>query len=173
MPCERVVFCKEKEIMNSSVKKNIISLLPFAGYAAVVVAVFGLALFPPEGQLIYGDDIHRTYYFFKLFLQQFIREGVIPWWNPYLFSGQPMMAHPQAILLFHPINWLFVFLPVPLATSLYVAFHILLAMCGMYWLLRTLSATPSTILRSNSGQRSGQATIPAKRDLAPRDSNQQ
>lgn len=106
------------------------------GYFGIIVVVFGRALIPPDGQLIFGDDIHLTYYFFRKFFAQFFWEGTIPWWNPYAFAGQPMMAHPQALLMFYPLNWLFVIGPINVAVSIYLAIHILLAMVGMYWFLR-------------------------------------
>ncbi len=111
-------------------------LWPILGYLVIIVLVFGRAFIPPEGQMIFGDDIHLTYYFFRKFFAQFFWQGTIPWWNPYAFAGQPMMAHPQALLMFYPLNWLFVILPTNIAVSVYLAIHMLLAMMGMYWFMR-------------------------------------
>lgn len=114
--------------------------LSIAGYITIVVAVFGPALLPGKGMLLFGDDIHRTYYFFREFFSVWFAKGIIPWWNPYLFSGEPFMANP-IVNIWYPGNWLFIILPLHVAYSWYLAFHVCWAMLGMFVLLRSMMGT--------------------------------
>ena len=110
--------------------------LPIILYCLVLLALFGRALWPDSGMLLYGDDIHRAYYFFREFFNHWISRGVFPWWNPSIFAGQPYIADP-VVNIWYPPNWLFFVLPLNLVYSWHIAFHILWAMMGMYLLMRT------------------------------------
>lgn len=103
----------------------------------MIVLVFGRTLLPSSGTLIFGDDIHRSYYFFIQYLVTSLRQGVIPWWNPYLFSGTPFMSNPITNA-FYPVNWLFLVLPGTTVYSLSIMIHLMIAMMGMYILLRKI-----------------------------------
>lgn len=107
------------------------------GYLLVILVVFGIALFPPEGQMIFGDDIHRQYYFFRQFFNEWIAKGIFPWWNPYLFGGEPFIANP-VVNIWYPVNWLFSLLPLPIAYSWHLAFHVFWAMVGMRKMMREI-----------------------------------
>ncbi len=115
--------------------RRISALVPVVVYMLVIGAVFGRALIPPPGQIIFGPDIFRYHYYQKPFLTSALSEGQIPWWNPYTFGGQPYMEHPQ-IAPWYPVNWLFAALPISVAFSLHFAVHLLIAMVGMYYLCR-------------------------------------
>lgn len=119
-------------------------ILAIVLYSIVVAFVFGRALFPGDGLLLFGDDIHGAYYFFRQFFNSFLQEGIWPWWNPYIFSGTPFIANP-IVNIWYPPTWLFVFLPLNIAYSWHVALHILWAMVGMYVLLRFLLRPTSYI----------------------------
>ncbi|HLD24451.1 MAG TPA: YfhO family protein [Patescibacteria group bacterium] len=106
-------------------------------YILVVVVVFGRALLPPEGFMIFGDDIHRQYYFFREFFNTWIRQGVFPWWNPYLFGGEPFIANP-VVNIWYPPNWLFIVLPLNIAYSWHLATHVVWAMVGMKRMIREI-----------------------------------
>src|SRR3989304_3349966 len=119
--------------------------LPVFIYLVVVAVVMGSALWPEEGKLIFGDDIHRSYSFFRQYFAQNIRQGTVPWWNPYLFAGYPFAANPS-VTMWYPPNWLFVILPYNQAFSLIIAGHLVLAMTAMYWLCRRWFDTGSSFL---------------------------
>ncbi|MBU2460336.1 YfhO family protein [Patescibacteria group bacterium] len=112
------------------------TLLALLGFVIVVAVVFGGALFPSEKMLLFGDDIHHYSYYVRRFLLSWFRKGVIPWWNPYQFSGYPFLANPQSVNPWYPASWMFFVLPFSFAFSWYVALHLIIAMTGMYWLLR-------------------------------------
>lgn len=103
----------------------------------VVLFVFLPALFSRDGFLIYGDDVHHQYYFYRQFFNIWLNRGVIPWWNPYFFSGAPFMASP-IVNLWYPPNWLYVFIPLAFAYPLHLVFHVVFAMEGMRRVLREL-----------------------------------
>ncbi len=131
-------------------RKKIIPLLPVVGlYCLVVALVFGRALLPGATEMIWGDDIHRVYYFFRQFFISFLREGIWPWWNPYIFSGAPFIADP-VVNIWYPPTWLFVFLPLNIAYSWHIALHIFWAMVGMYTLIRTINNSPQPTLNPSS-----------------------
>lgn len=80
-------------------------------------------------------DIYDAYYYWKNFLSVSIKEGTIPLWNPYNFSGTPFLSHPN-INIFYPPNWLFFILPLNWSFSWYFYLHIIIAGINMYWLAR-------------------------------------
>lgn len=102
----------------------------------LAITLLFLPLFnAPSGMMLFGDDLFRSYGFFRQFFAQSISSGQIPWWNPYLFSGMPFMANPS-VSSFYPINWLYVFFPLDKAFPLITAIHLMIAALGMYWLGR-------------------------------------
>ncbi len=119
-------------------------------YLAIVLYVFWPILLPPEGMLVFGDDIHRSYHFFRQLFGDAIAKGEFPWWNPYLFSGEPLIANPS-LAFWYPVNWLFAVLPYRFVYSWTIPLHIFWAMLGMFVLLRGLSSrrTPGSSLISN------------------------
>jgi len=114
-------------------------LLELAGYLVVVIVLFRRAIIPPSGWMLFGDDIHRAYYFFREFFNHWISKGVFPWWNPYLFGGMPFIADP-IVNIWYPVNWIFFVLPLNLAYSWHVAFHLILAGLGMFFLVKSVTA---------------------------------
>ena len=46
-------------------------ILPVGLYGAVIALVFGRALIPGATEIIWGDDIHRSYYFYRQFFNNF------------------------------------------------------------------------------------------------------
>ncbi|MBI5620881.1 YfhO family protein [Candidatus Gottesmanbacteria bacterium] len=111
--------------------------LPFLAYAILIFVIFRGVLVPPEGKILFGPDITRYHYWQRQFLGTALREGSVPWWNPYTMMGVPYIEHPQ-IPVWSPPNLLFVVLPTNVAVSWYIALHIFLAMSGMYILLRSI-----------------------------------
>lgn len=110
-------------------------ILPYVLYALLVVALFTPILVLSDNQLVFGEDIHRAYWFFRKFLVNAVTSGTIPFWNPYTFSGTPYLANP-IVNIFYPATWLYLILPLNEAFSVHIVFHVFLAMCGMYRLVR-------------------------------------
>ena len=71
---------------------------------------------------------------------QMVRSGHLPLWNPYIFSGMPMLAAAQGGFLF-PLNWFYlVFSPV-IATDLMTISAYMLAASGAYLFARRTGAS--------------------------------
>jgi hypothetical protein len=87
-----------------------------------------------------GGDLAPFLYPNYRFAAEHLRQGVIPLWNPHLYSGAPFAADIQSGL-FYPLN-LLVFLLVPTLTYEWLeylaVFHLWLAGTTMYLCLRLL-----------------------------------
>jgi hypothetical protein len=75
------------------------------------------------------------------------REGEVPLWNPYTFSGNPLLANYQSGVL-SPFNLLFFVLPFVDSWSILVLLQPLLAGLFMYLLVRSLKTTQAGSLIS-------------------------
>ncbi|MFA6092449.1 MAG: hypothetical protein WCU88_07315 [Elusimicrobiota bacterium] len=64
-----------------------------------------------------------------------LQSGRLPFWNPYIFAGLPLLANPQAAL-FYPPSVLFAVLPVGWAFSWFSFLHLCWAAFGMQLFLR-------------------------------------
>ncbi len=102
-----------------------------------------------------GGDLAPFLYPNYHFAAQYLRQGIIPLWNPHLYSGAPFAADIQSGL-FYPIN-LLVFLFVPQLTYEWLEylaiFHFWLAGTTMYLclrLLRPLTTDPRPLTRDES-----------------------
>jgi hypothetical protein len=122
----------KKEHIYKLKKLPIIELMVFS---IVALAVMGKTLLPPKGQMLAGEDIRRSVYFQKQFIFTALSHSELPLWNPYLLSGTPFTESPQ-VDMFYPVNIIFFLFSLPLAYSIFVAFHIVVAMFSSYWLSR-------------------------------------
>ena len=70
----------------------------------------------------------------KIFIAQNLLEGRLPLWNPYLFSGVPLIHDVnQSVLYFTSL--IFVLFPAAIATNLSVIIHVILVSLGTYLLI--------------------------------------
>jgi hypothetical protein len=113
--------------------------------AAVTTAIGALVLFAPvlvrPGTMAGGGDGYRLAYPFEDYVIQALRAGRIPLWNPYLFSGNPALAHPQT-LVFYPLQLIFRFLPAHQSMNWALILHVWLAGFGMALLCRRFGLHP-------------------------------
>lgn len=65
------------------------------------------------------------------------REGKLPWWNPYSFSGMPLAANIQSGT-FYPLNVLFFVLPFPIVWTALIMLQPILAGLFLFMYLRYL-----------------------------------
>jgi len=92
-------------------------------------------LFPNTNQIAFGGDLLTQFYFWKGYLVESLRSGTIPFWNPYLFSGIPFLAHPSTAF-FYPATLLYMLLPLNLSFSIVYFIHLVIAGWGTYILTR-------------------------------------
>ncbi|RJR29512.1 hypothetical protein C4564_02135, partial [Candidatus Microgenomates bacterium] len=82
-------------------------------------------------------DPIRQQYPYRIFAMRQLTQGVLPVWNPYSFSGMPILANIQSAI-FYPLNTLFFIFSESTAWSLLVFLQPLLAGVFMYWFLKEL-----------------------------------
>jgi uncharacterized membrane protein YfhO len=81
-------------------------------------------------KLQYGDVIHQIYPW-KTFVISALKNGQIPLWNPYNFSGHPFLADIQSAV-FQPLNILYFIMSQANAWAISVIFQPLLTLIGTY-----------------------------------------
>lgn len=94
--------------------------------------------FPTKNPLI-TDPILQTYPWRNQVIRN-LKEGNLPLWNPYNFSGQPLLANIQSSPL-QILNILFFILPFNLAWALQIILPPILVSAFMYFFLRSINLT--------------------------------
>ena len=92
-------------------------------------------------------DFHHYFYPTRLFAASCIRDGQIPLWNPYLYSGIPFLANLQSHI-FYPPAIIYYLLPFVFGLKLFVVSHFALAGLFMYLLGREFRLSKSASLVS-------------------------
>lgn len=90
--------------------------------------------YPNKAQYI---DTLRQIYPWKTFVKESFKNGVFPLWNPYNFSGAPMLANFQSSV-FYPLNFLYFLLPQIWAWSSLVVLQPLLALLFTFFYARRI-----------------------------------
>src|SRR5262245_12158443 len=106
-------------------KPRVLWLLLFASF---VLALFARYLFTSEPLIVSlaGEDIDQQYYAWRTYGFSELAAGRMPFWNPFIYGGQPYFAGFQSALLY-PVTWIHFLLPTHLAINFEIAIHILLA----------------------------------------------
>lgn len=95
-----------------------------------------------------GSDSIRMQLPWKELAFDLIKKGKLPLWNPYNFSGSPLLANYQSGL-FYPLNIFYLIFPPLTAWTLLTMFQVFLAMVFMYLLLRKFKLSkPASVLGS-------------------------
>jgi len=108
----------------------------------VLIAVIGyyqVALF----QNTLKWDVTDQYYPWRMFVVQCLRNGILPFWNPYEQFGYPMHADPQSGV-WYPVVWLMsLFGPYTLySVQLEFMLHVIGGGIGMLFLLQRFHVNP-------------------------------
>ncbi|MDI6782230.1 MAG: YfhO family protein [bacterium] len=117
-------------ILSQARYKNIIAMLLIVG----VALLFFFSVTFSNYTFGYGD-LHRYFYPLRFYVASCIKSGILPLWNPYLFSGYPCFAALQ-LGIFYPVSILVYILPFHLGFNLYIVSHFLLSGIFMYLLMR-------------------------------------
>jgi len=92
---------------------------------------------------LYGSDFVFYFHPVKKFVRQYLlTEGSLPFWNPYQFSGVPIIANIQASM-FYPPGFLYYLVSPELAYGYSTILHCMLGSVFMYGFMRTLSVSPA------------------------------
>ncbi|HEV3470829.1 MAG TPA: hypothetical protein VG148_16015, partial [Pyrinomonadaceae bacterium] len=103
----------------------LVTLLPLAYF---LPAVRGQVFLAPDDGVIFNVPL-------RVAAAAILREGSLPLWNPYIFSGMPLHASAQAGLLF-PLNWFYFLTDARAATNLMALSTYMLAALGAYLFAR-------------------------------------
>jgi hypothetical protein len=76
------------------------------------------------------------------FLGERLRALAVPGWNPYQFSGVPFAADPSSGWMYLPAMGIYALLPPFAATTVFIAFHLLLSAAAAYTLARLTGIVP-------------------------------
>ena len=98
-----------------------------------MLALYARLLF--TNRVLAGGDIQLYFYAYWEYVAATLREGRLPFWNPYLFLGAPLLANPQTAVLY-PLHWPLIWLPVTRQIYWSAALHTWLLALGGYALLR-------------------------------------
>ncbi len=107
--------------------------------AILLLAIGELALFWQvvfTSAMFFYRDVYNYTFPSARFIHDLCRQGFLPYWNPYLNYGQPVLANPN-LLFFYPFTLLIVLLPVDVAFTLHFLFHFALGGIGVYALARS------------------------------------
>src|SRR5271166_5782571 len=109
----------------------------WAAFLLATILFYFVPLFDSQTS-IQGDAVDIHYSAQKYFADS-VREGHLPHWTPYLFSGFPFLADPQTGA-WYPLHWPFFILGIsPRAIEWELALHAFLALWGTYLLARRLT----------------------------------
>ena len=101
--------------------------------ALLNVAMFWDTLIAPGSRVLGnpGADLAQHFLWWREFGFGELAKGNLALWNPHIFSGAPFFGAMQSALLYPP-NWLFLALPLPLATNWSIALSVWLLGAFMY-----------------------------------------
>jgi hypothetical protein len=113
--------------------------------AAAVVSLAPVLYFLPSvwsGSVLCPDDgtIFNTP--LRVAAANITLDGNLPLWNPYIFSGMPLLGSAQGGLLF-PLNWFYLVFNAQAATNLMVIASYVVAALGAYLYARRAGASPA------------------------------
>jgi len=89
-------------------------------------------------RILSGGDITHYLLYLRSFVAETIKHGIIPFWNPYIFSGVPCAAGMQPAV-FYPLNLvIFTLLPSHLGITVSAVIHLFLSGCFAYIFMKAL-----------------------------------
>jgi len=124
---------KACKVDSSLISLNRADLGAVALLAASLAGMFWKVIFS-SAMFFYRDICNYTYPTLHL-VRELCRQGSLPYWNPYLNYGQPMLANPN-LLFFYPYTLLIILLPFDLTYTMHFIVHFALAGIGTYLLAR-------------------------------------
>jgi len=133
---------KTKSQVDSAQKKAPGEKIEFAKYLPLSLAVFFLIFYGKflSGSASLWEDVVEQAYPNLMFTLHSIKDGLFPYWTPYVFSGMPFFADVQANM-FYPPYWILLILSTftsshTLLLSSFIVIHVLWLGVGVYLLSR-------------------------------------
>ncbi|MBI4382433.1 MAG: YfhO family protein [Nitrospinae bacterium] len=116
--------------------------------AATALAVFLAGFFSPillEGKTVFFRDFTGLAYPVKFFIAQWYKEGVLPFWNPMAFNGEPLLAQMVPGVLY-PLNLVFLLDDFTAAFNWFYVIQYAVLAFSTYGLLRYFKISPLSSL---------------------------
>ncbi|HEA47194.1 MAG TPA: hypothetical protein ENH97_02145, partial [bacterium] len=112
----------------------------FAILLLLTLIFFGKVIFAPRNVVLGSPDydIRSLFFAWRWFGFHNLAQGILPLWNPYVFSGLPFMAGMQSAL-FYPLNFLYLILPTHFAINYSIILHFFLSGVFFYYFIRYLN----------------------------------
>lgn len=126
--------------MNSSPGKNQTLYTLLSLFAIFISTVVFLHKEIFLHQALFFDLTTRYFYPMMSLFREAVLSKQNPLWNPFLYSGIPFLANPQAGV-FYPFSYIFVLFSFPAALNAYIFLHVFLAGAFMYFLGRHFKLT--------------------------------
>jgi len=93
----------------------------------------------PYKNYLITDPVRQQYVWRELVIDQ-MKRGILPLWNPYSFSGYPLLANFQTGA-FYPLNLLYLVFSFPTAWSMEVIFQLIGSLIFLYIYLRFMEVS--------------------------------
>lgn len=94
----------------------------------------------PFKNFLITDPIRQQFVWKKLAIEE-LKQGHIPWWNPYVLSGTPLLATMQAGV-FYPLNLIFWLADFTSAWTIFIMSQSILGATFFYWFMRSHKIHP-------------------------------
>jgi len=117
------------------------SAKPWLPAALVLVTLLLIRFWPmlAQGKTMYFADNFSLMVPGKVFTAQWLRQGILPLWNPYVMAGLPWIGDINQSVLY-PSTLAFMWLLPALAVNVTIISHLILAFAGMYLLAKRWTA---------------------------------
>ncbi len=100
---------------------------------ACVLGMFWKVVF--ASAMFFYRDVYNYTFPSARFIHDLCRQGFLPYWNPFLNYGQPVLANPN-LLFFYPFTLFIVLFPIEIAYTMHFLAHFAWAGFGVYVLAR-------------------------------------
>ncbi|MGA1821418.1 MAG: hypothetical protein ACMUIG_02705 [Thermoplasmatota archaeon] len=117
----------------------------------ITCVFFWKVILNPQG-MIYSphSDTVTQFYPWRVIADNALRDGSLPFWNPFTSSGEPLLANPQ-LAFFYPVNIvLFTILPVHMAFGYSFLLHLFFAGTSAYLISRRIGLDRTQALLAGS-----------------------
>ncbi len=106
-------------------------IVPILILGSLILLFFGKMAF--SNLILARGDTFLYFYPYWNAAANALREGRVPFWNPNIFMGAPLLANSQ-VGFFYPLNWSFWwFFDTPYAVSASIIFHLFVAGLGTFF----------------------------------------
>jgi hypothetical protein len=109
--------------------------LPYIALFVLLAHAFFWKFLVP-GQMVFGTDtLTQSYPIQVMGMREIFRNGAVPLWNPYIYSGMPLLAS-FSFHIFYPGSWLYFFMPTEFVMGYQYILHCFLMGIFFYFFMR-------------------------------------